>query len=125
MKQAVRMLPCVAAIAALCCGSATLAGTASADFIVTATLRSGSPGATGTGQDCRLSRSPEAVECSASNILTVPDPSRQGAGVPLDEAYALVRPDSSTSYGAVYGASLSSRLVNYGGWEYVDTTVSW
>jgi hypothetical protein len=94
------------------------AGTASQSFLVKATVKQPSRG------PCRGTGEPLSVECGGPGGVTVLQPSSSQTLMGNLDAW-LVPASGATTYGGVYAASLSTRVVHVEGWEYVETTISW
>lgn len=101
------------------------AGSVSVQFEVRAHLVSATAPGTASPQ-CRGAGDPLTLACaspaSASPTYLQPRPTLGGASL-LD---GWLTPDTHTNaYGSLYAASLTTRLVRYQDWEYVETLVSW
>ena len=94
-----------------------VAGTASAVFRVTAHLVGATP-------QCRGNGEPLSLACGSPRTPTYLEtrPDLQGS---FAQDGWLAEENRTQAYGSVYAASLTTRLVRYQQWEYVETLVSW
>lgn len=92
------------------------AGSLSIPFQVTVQLK--------PSTECSGSGDPLSVQCSSSSghVTTVVGST---PGAPDSGAWLTPPALQAQTYGAIYAASLNTRLVRYDQWEYLETTVSW
>ena len=93
------------------------AGTATASFQVTARLVTGSAGCRGTGE-------PVTLACGSLPTPTFLQPRPDLTGISLEDGW-LTYGNRTEAFDSVYAASLTTRVIRYEQWEYVETLVSW
>jgi hypothetical protein len=97
------------------------AGTAVASFQVTARL------APDTAGGCRAAGDPVTLACiapGASRTLTVLQSRPDLSGMAPVDGW-LTYGHRTEVYDSVYAASLTTRVIRYEQWEYIETLVSW
>lgn len=94
------------------------AGTATAIFQVTATLVDAS------SQACRGAGDPVTLACGSPRTPTVLQPRPDTGGFTLADGW-LTYGNRTEAYDSVYAASLTTRVIRYREWEYIETLVSW
>lgn len=93
------------------------AGTAVATFQVTAQLTNGSSG-------CRGAGNPVTITCGSPVAPTILQPRPELPGTTLFDGW-ITYGERAEAYDSVYAASLTTRVIRYEQWEYVETLVSW
>lgn len=111
----------VLAAAALALGVFTsqdraVAGTAVAPFEVRAQLVSSVP-------PCRVTVNPVSLACGLPDAPTILRPRPDMIGTLADGW--LTYGYRNDAFDSVYAASLTTRLIRYRDWEYIETLVSW
>jgi hypothetical protein len=97
------------------------AGTASAVIRVTAQLVI--PGQAAIPQ-CRGTGNPVTLACGSPATPTVLQPRPDTGGFTLADGW-LTYGNRSEVWDSVYAASLTTRVIRYREWEYIETLVSW
>lgn len=93
------------------------AGTAGATFQVTAQLASGSSACRGVGN-------PVSLACGSPVAPTLLQTRPELHGMTLVDGW-ITYGERTEAYDSVYAASLTTRVIRYEQWEYIETLVSW
>jgi hypothetical protein len=94
------------------------AGTVSATFQVKATLVDRS------SDGCRGAGDPVTLTCGPPRAPTVLQPRPELTGITLADGWLTYGSRTEVS-DSVYAASLTTRVIRYREWEYIETLVSW
>ena len=111
-----RVFAAALAVQVLGLGVQATAGTASAAFEVRAQVASEATG-------CRATATPVSLACGAPQTPTVLRPRPDMVGTLADGW--LTYGNRTEAFDSVYAASLTTRLIRYRDWEYIETLVSW
>lgn len=115
------LLPAIVAVAAATTWLPfAQAGSASAAFVVTARLASPAD-----ASNCAGSGEPLALTCSPTPAAPVSLQPRGDMFTSYIPDGWVALPERNVGYGSVYAASLTTRVIRYEDWEYVETLVSW
>jgi hypothetical protein len=95
-----------------------VAGTASASFEVHAQL------VFNGGSQCRIAAQPVSLSCGSPQAPTILQPRPEHTGVTLEDGW-ITYGNRTEVYDSVYAASLTTRVIRYEQWEYIETLVSW
>ena len=93
------------------------AGSATASFQVTARLAAGNSGCRGAGD-------PVTLACGSPQTPTILQTRPELTGTTVLDGW-ITYGNRSEAYDSVYAASLTTRVIRYQQWEYIETLVSW
>lgn len=93
-----------------------VAGTAATTFEVRASLV--------TDNGCRAGSDHLVLSCGSPSAPNVLQPRPESSGLTLADGW-LTYGNRTEAYDSVYAASLTTRVIRYREWEYIETLVSW
>lgn len=114
--SSLKLLAAATLAAATCIGSTVRAGSVSVPIEVSVRLN--------PATECFGTGDPLSVRCATSGGEVTMAVGTGSAGEATGWTLTPVMKEAET-YGGVYAASLSTRLVRHDRWEYLETTVSW
>lgn len=93
-----------------------VAGTAAATFEIRAQLV--------TNNGCRAGSDHLILSCGSPSAPNVLQPRPESSGLTLADGW-ITYGNRVEAYDSVYAASLTTRVIRYEQWEYIETLVSW